>query len=55
MFHINIGIVPDGKNGYGIDIQTNIPDEDVIIKILKDAVNMWDERSVTVVEEEDVW
>lgn len=53
-FHITIEVYPVGDSEYGINMQTNIPDEDVIIKILKDAVSMWDNRNVTV-EEEDTW
>lgn len=58
MFYIHINLYPVG-DGYGIDMDTNIQDEDTIQKVLKDTVDAWDKRIVDdfsdTLDDEDIW
>lgn len=45
MFYITINILPSGADGYKLDVSTNLPEEDLIKKILEETLEMWGERT----------
>lgn len=45
MFSVTINIIPDGPDNYKLDINTDLPEEGLVKKILEECLAMWDERS----------
>jgi hypothetical protein len=45
MFSVNISIIPDGDDGYRLEINTDLPEEGLVKKILEECLEMWGERT----------
>ena len=45
MFYITIRIIPTDPDGYRLVIDTDLPEEDLVKKVLNESLSMWDDRT----------
>lgn len=45
MFFIEIIVTPDRDNSYAIEVNTNLPEEGLVKKVLEDTLKIWDIRT----------
>lgn len=45
MFFIEIIVTPEGDSNYAIEVNTNLPEEGLVKKVLEDTLKTWDIRT----------
>lgn len=50
MPYVNINILVDGSDGYGIEVDTDLPNDSLVHKVLTDTLAAWDKRKLESLE-----